>query len=344
MSRKVIAFFSSDAREIYKADIFRSLALPNNYVIQFRYQSQYLHKDLFDNLDSLKNRVGVIFFASGNDTEIEKGNRKISISSIRNVVVKDVFYDRNLDLVNFYLELREFTDCKPVDGTPIDNIPPYLNVSEMLVEDGAKNGWQDRVANIQQSLPDSLYYFISSIRQGKNNELKPKYLESERKSYYQLYDESDYQIDFSFFDPSNGEFGIKAESVGDIVEFCIPPDYKVGAPRVSKTFELHTHTLPVRYRASKTTLSIKSPQATATTVPTINLSIEIGWKVYKKFRNILLFMLFSVFATVGISAATSATKDFSTTTITCTNILIGILSLFFIAVASGCFYWLFNKK
>ncbi len=38
-----IVFFSLDARDLYKADVYRALALPTGYALQFRYQRKYIH-------------------------------------------------------------------------------------------------------------------------------------------------------------------------------------------------------------------------------------------------------------------------------------------------------------
>ena len=42
MPSETIALFSSDARDLYKADVFRALALPAGYVLHFRYPQKYV--------------------------------------------------------------------------------------------------------------------------------------------------------------------------------------------------------------------------------------------------------------------------------------------------------------
>ena len=53
------------------------------------------------------NREGVIFYTKGNNQNLDKAKRKIVNYSIRNVVIKDIYLDKNLDLVNFYLEIND---------------------------------------------------------------------------------------------------------------------------------------------------------------------------------------------------------------------------------------------
>ena len=59
---KKICAFSSDSRELYKADIYRALALPNDHVIHFRYKRKYVDDNLFEDLNSLRNKEVIIFF------------------------------------------------------------------------------------------------------------------------------------------------------------------------------------------------------------------------------------------------------------------------------------------
>jgi len=77
MNMKSYAFFSSDARELYKIDIFRSLSLPNNHVIKLRYIEDYISDDILDKLSSIKNSEGILFFSSGNKLDEPKEKRKI---------------------------------------------------------------------------------------------------------------------------------------------------------------------------------------------------------------------------------------------------------------------------
>ena len=152
MSGTIIAFFSSDAREKYKGDIFRVLTLPQKYGIHFRYKREWIHPTVLSKLDFLINREGVIFYTKGNNQNLDKAKRKIVNYSIRNVVIKDIYLDKNLDLVNFYLELNDFKDCKPHENTAKELLPPYGFISEINVSDGNNNAWNERVSVLKDSL------------------------------------------------------------------------------------------------------------------------------------------------------------------------------------------------
>ena len=46
-----IILFSSDARDLYKEDVFKAICLPKGYVIHFRYAKEYVDDNLLKNLD-----------------------------------------------------------------------------------------------------------------------------------------------------------------------------------------------------------------------------------------------------------------------------------------------------
>lgn len=63
---KTIGFFSSDARMLYKVDIFRVLSLPKQSVIHFRYDAKYVAKGIIDDIKKYIGKVGVVFYRIGN--------------------------------------------------------------------------------------------------------------------------------------------------------------------------------------------------------------------------------------------------------------------------------------
>ena len=343
MSKKVFAFFSSDAREKYKSDIFRTLALPHKYVIHFRYQTKYIQPKLLSNLNTLLNKEGVIFYANGNDTNKDKDKREITFLSIRNVIIKDIYRDDTLDLVNFYLELSDFVDCKFIENTPKELVTPNFSVSEIEIDSGQKNKWGERVNLLQNYLKNTLYYFINSVRQG-NTELEPKYSKLAKESFYELNDESDYQIYFSVFDPSNGEYGLEVKNSGDTFDIDIPYEHKVAAPRDTELFVLHTHTLQVLSKSEVTTYSIRSSSPTVAPTPMIDLSVKLHWKIIKKFWNIVLFGIFSIIAAIGLALAALASTDLSKTSFTMLNIALAVISALLIGFAASLLFWMFNKQ
>lgn len=341
MSEKIIAFFSSDAREKYKADIFRVLALPKKSIIHFRYQPEFIMQYLFDDLEKIKKQRGVIFFASGNDLSKNREERIINSYSIREVRIKDVVFDKNLNLYNIYLVLEDFIDSLPITSVPKTSLPPYLSVSEIEVEFGDYNSWQDRVSLFKHDLVGTLFYFINSISDGKK-QIEPRYSALDNESYYKLSDQSRYFLKISFYDPSNGDYGIRDEGIGEIVEINIPPGHRVGAPRDTNIFEVVTHSISSISAFNQSIIKVNNlPNNNENS---LDLSVQLKWKIEKNLSSILLFGFFTLMATVGVGLATLATTDFETTKLTCINLGLGISSIFFVVIATTGLYWMFNKK
>ncbi len=126
-ANETIALFSSDARELYKADVYRALSLPTGYVLHFRYPTQYVQHEILTDLASLVNKEGVIFYVSGNNPAIPREQRQISLYSIRSVVIRDVVLDQNIGSIHLYLEMKDFIDAKPHSATNKDIIPPICS-------------------------------------------------------------------------------------------------------------------------------------------------------------------------------------------------------------------------
>jgi hypothetical protein len=109
VSVETVAFYSSDARDLYKADVYRALALPKGYVLQFRYLKKYIHPDLLANLSNLRGQAGLIFFVSGNNPPVPPtgaGNGQgrqpaLGIHPIRHVTIRDIKIDDNTESILF---------------------------------------------------------------------------------------------------------------------------------------------------------------------------------------------------------------------------------------------------
>jgi hypothetical protein len=228
MANETIALFSSDARELYKADVYRALALPAGYVLQFRYPHQYVQSDILTNLASVINQDGVIFFVSGNDTSIPEAQRQLQFYSIRSVVIRDVVVDQHIDSIHFYLEMKDFIDAKVHDTTEKAIQPPTMFVSKVFIDLEANNKWGKRVDAVKNHFPDLPFFLVQTLRQGAKP-LAPVYSVPNKSSSYNLEDESDYQVDIEFYDPSLSATGISVENGSPEVTLSIEAGHRIGA-------------------------------------------------------------------------------------------------------------------
>jgi hypothetical protein len=341
MSRTIIAFFSSDAREKYKGDVFRALALPQKYGIHFRYQTSWIHPQVLSKLETLKGQTGVIFYAQGNDLTIEKDRRQITNTSIRNVTIKDIYQDKNLDIVNFYLELNDFCDCTPHSNSSKDLLPPNGIVSEITVIDGVDNSWYGRVSKVKDSFKDTLFYFIDSIKQN-NDTLQASYLLAKRDWQYELSEGSEYQVQISFYDPEDGENGLIVENSSNAVILEIPSGHKVAAPRDTIIFDIITQSLAQKNSRSHSKISIRTDTQCAT--PQIDLSVQIQWKIIRTVSSVMKFGALSVLAAMGVLGLSVAFKDLTGSSFALVNWGIAIASLIAIGCSASQLFNEFNKK
>ncbi len=342
MTRQTLAFFSSDARQLYKADIFRALALPQNYVLQFRYKNKDIENKLLINIKEFLNQEGLIFFASGNDTTIEQTKRDIRLYAIRKVLVREVYVDDNLGNIHFYLELKEFANTVPHSDTPKDLLPPVTAVSRITVEDSPNNTWIDRVYAVESHFSNSLFYTISSI---KHNDriLIPEYSARERASHYNLNDEEKYDIHISFYDPNSGSSGLRVQD-SEGVSLFIQPGHRVGAKRDTSIFRLSTHTLSRQNALAVSKLLSIYLDNSKQVIVNDDYYVELRWQLSKSSWKTWQFGLFSALAASGVLVGNAATKDFSTLSLDTWNFVVGFVSVMLIGASASFLYKIFNKK
>ena len=216
-----IVFFSSDARDLYKADIYRALALPKGYALQFRYQRKYIHPELVTDLEGLKGQPGQIVFVTGNDLNTPEDQRSVAYHPIRDIIIREIYNDRNTESIHFFLEMGEFSDSSQHAQTPPDFLPPKSFVSRITLQDSPKKSWINRVKAIESYFKKPLFFNVVGVtRNGR--EIKPEFSTSDRSSHFKLKDEAEYQIEISFYDPKAGEAGLAAENSSDEVELTYP--------------------------------------------------------------------------------------------------------------------------
>lgn len=245
---KMICFFSSDEAHLYQLDIFRALALPNAYILHFRYKPELLDETIVSP-KSLKARECVIFFAKNNNPDISKEKRQIEIVSVRKAKVKHVDDRSDTGLIHFYLELNNFADINIVDSAMKDKIPPNKFVSELMVEEGNKNEWIERVEGIKDKFPNAIFFNINSIKNNKKI-IRPSFSKIEKESYYKLFEEHEYALDLSFSDTSNGKAVFKNEIKSNRISINLPEELYIGASADNRTFTFITHSLDIEKTSS----------------------------------------------------------------------------------------------
>jgi hypothetical protein len=229
---QLIGFFSSDARPLYKEDIYRALALPSGSVIHFRYNQKYIQDDIVAKPEGFLGTRGIIFFVTGNDLKVPEEKRQKQTYSIRMVTLKGVLRSENTRHFHFFLQLDEYCDCTIV------NTESSKFVSRVTVSYGTENRWIERVKAVKNDF-DNILFFKYEVVDHNGKRVNPKYSNSSQDAIYELLDESEYRLDFSFYDKRDGASNLNIEeSEGISVHYreCS----KLGATIDDRQFRLHT--------------------------------------------------------------------------------------------------------
>src|SRR5258708_6440682 len=149
MPQKNIILFSSDSSDLYKAGVFRVLALPKGYALQFRYARRWVLEEFRDNPERLKNRQAVIFFLAGNDLSKVPAERHLRLYPLRTCQVIDARLDENTDLIILILRLGDFVNCLVDPSTDSRKLPVTTFVTEADLNDFRTAGWIDRVKAVE---------------------------------------------------------------------------------------------------------------------------------------------------------------------------------------------------
>ena len=158
MAEKVLALFSSDSRELYKADAYRVLALPTGYCLQLRYRRKHIHGGVLKKIGDLVGQKGVVFFVAGNDVSKPENERNITLTSLREFEVVSVREDVIIETFNFYIKLGEFVDATPHPQT-VQELPALQAfVSELEIERGPNGGWRHRVIAVAPHFPELTFF------------------------------------------------------------------------------------------------------------------------------------------------------------------------------------------
>jgi hypothetical protein len=343
-----IAFFGSDSRDLYKTDIFRALALPKGYVLQYRYQKKHIHQELVTNLAGMKGQAGQIIFVTGNDLSKAEADRMLAFHPIRQVTIKDVYIDPNIETVHFYLEMGDFTDSAHHANTAATHLPPQVFVTKITTQDNPAKSWIDRVKAIEAHFNKSLFFNVAAVRKG-GKVLKPTYSTKERASRYSLNDEAGYQLDVSFFDPKAGQSGLTVENTSDDVVLSMPSNHRIGAEKDTTVFPLHTHTITKRQEIASSLLKerVAPPPAGGATAPSPAIpefDVRLQWFVTRGSWKPWAFGGLSILAALSVAGAKVATDDLSKLQLGLANYIIGAVSLLGLGLAASLLFSLFNKK
>jgi hypothetical protein len=341
MKQKRIIFFSSDASDLYKADIFRVLALPDGYTIQFRYERQYVLEEFREKPEQLKSRQAVIFFLAGNDLSKPAAERKLRPYPIRSCKVKDAFLDKNTDKVILILELSDFVNCVIDPVTDVHKLPPNVFVSEVEMIDFRSRNWIDRVKAVEEDFPDILFYQIANILR-QRTVVVPSYSADRRASFFELEEESEYSVECSCYDRAGGRSPLQIRYQSADIDLSNP--FESGARARSDTRRLPLTTRTLKSRSAPASFTFFSPTHKDDPGPFKDPNhVEIAWRLTRKWWKTWVFGSLTALAAVGLIIIQTSLTNPSATSPSLCEVLTKLVGVLLIAIAAAQLFKFFNK-
>ena len=329
---KFICAFSSDFRELYKADIYRAMCLPEGYILHFRYREKYVDPALREGNPSLVGRRVAIFYVHGNKDDGQVVADNVSVR-FANIMKHEVSSDTGV--FHVYLKLGDFCDLVVDANNPAEKLPSNLFFSELECEEGQGDStWHGRVKSLQPLLPDLLYFRIKDISKDNGEGVSIHYPNDGRSCSYTLTGGSRYVLRLALANPTSGKESVQlGESSGSISINSINP-IETSALADDISVPLIVHNLNVLSQPALLTFKPTLAQGVRSDYSSsIEITLHTGW-----FRP-LIFGVFSLTAILSLMALQSTNPNNESPS-TATFL---IASAAFLISSSALFFW-FNKK
>jgi hypothetical protein len=336
MPNDVILFCSSDSRPLYIEDIKKAIALPNKYIIMFRYQKKYIDdtllSEMLENPSHFLNALGIIVFTTGNDLTIQPSNRVLEHHPIRKVIIRKIEDNSDTELMYFYLELGEFCRCKEGESIPQSNKFSVKRSIDLF----EKSDFVEVVKRIPHN-ECTLIHIIDVIN--CNNNKMSVMTDDNMSSYFNgLVEGERYRLEFAVFSKNeNISYDLKYNDSDMLVEEAIIRNLGVTLDKRFHYFKLSCMddrvNLPVM---------ILSMYCNNEDQLTMDYEISLRYKVKKPLRKALLFGFISLISAIGIYIVSASRFVEGEVYTTCWWALaVGCL---FTAVGVGMLYQVFDKK
>lgn len=216
---KKICAFSSDSRELYKADIYRAMSFPEGHILHFRYKPKYVDSNLLAKVASLQGACAAIFYTHGN-VDGQPGTHV----SVREATIGKIEVSPDTDLVHVYFRLGKFCNLRLDSANATEKLPPTLFLSELdCTVVGGNDNWQGRVTALAPHFPPITFINIRNVRQ-KEHHVALQYSDSNRACHYRIEHGSRYVLSISLGNPLSTGNGVEVnESSGNVSINAIKP-------------------------------------------------------------------------------------------------------------------------
>ena len=219
----VICAFSSDSRELYKADIYRALSMPDEYILHFRYKLKYVDNNILTRKDKLKNSDVVIFFTQGNLLNSDKPP-SLKHFSVRSSKLVHCEQSETTELFHVYLQLKSFCNYSIDSKNSEEKLPPTKFFTELdCTSINVPDTWSKRIEVLKEYYPEHIFYNLKGIYDYKK-QIIPKYDNEYKSSSYNLNHGKIYILKVAFANHNNTNTKLNiSDSSEDIIINCINP-------------------------------------------------------------------------------------------------------------------------
>lgn len=315
--------YSSNSRDIYKADIYRALSLPNGYIMHFRYKGKYVQDSILKD-ENLEKNVLIIF------TESSSLSKSTNNVAIRFASVTKTEYSEATEVFHLYMKLEDFCDIE-THAIPYDKKPPSHYLCE-IDEDSlkpltSKSNWKNRIDALNGSFSPRIYFHLESITQS-NKLISPKSHITQKNSYYELKYGSEYFINLKLANPDGSEHTI--ELVHDESSICTSVTNPIRTSLQYDDLEIPTSIRLLQENKQICTLKFL-PMNDNTEIKEYSSVIEMRLKKSK-----FSAFLFGVFASLGLSGILLSRSD--------ACIYLNAMGIFLFFSAAYSLYFWHNKK
>jgi hypothetical protein len=333
-----ICAFSSDSRELYKADIYRVLALPKNHIVHFRYKKKYVDDNLLNNPRNLNGQKVAIFFTHGND--LESPSKTFLHVSVRWASITIAELSSETDVFHIYMKLGDFCNVQVDTGNSEEKKPPTKFFSRLnCTEISEGNNWQARILAIKDYFPKMTFFHLKSIRNGWRDKTI-HYRNSKKSSYYNLTHGDRYILKLAVSNPDASHTKIEiSDSSEEITINCINP--------FESSIQFDDHDIPISVK----TLQVFKQASLLEFKPTKKNENSDEHEVLGEYATNIEFdlnlsltrpLIFGLFSTMAFWAVLLVRPVSSSTTWPSDCVLLIATLLFYIS-SSSLFFW-FNKK
>lgn len=286
---KFISFLGSNARKLYVENIYQCLALPKEHVIQYRYQEKYIDNDFLENFEEYIGEKGVIFYYYRFDESAEyKGkdtNEKDPIViPIREVIIKDIKKNEEIDHVNFYLELGDFISFHNTEGLNMKDSPlgKSIFVKQINNIEFKRIKWIEKIKEVKDYFQGiHFFHILSIVTESDKDKSKVKYHDTEYKSNLELNADSSYIFEFLTYDTSSGLSPLDIKTDEQYIK--LNDELEKGTVVNSKKIKFLTR--PIDYKNESTYITVSSEQS--------DFTVSIPVHLKKKWRSSIFFAISS---------------------------------------------------